>query len=61
MDDCKLGGSSMKQAGCTLATDWLSLLFASREELRGRAEAAGWVVEDTTEPDPYYLAVLKPA
>ena len=30
------------------------------DELRGLAEVAGWTVVDVTEPDPSYLAVMRP-
>lgn len=43
-----------------LSTDWPENLLASARELRGLAAAAGWIVEDATEPGPGYLAVLKP-
>lgn len=43
-----------------LATDWFDYLLMAPDELRGLAEVAGWTVVDVTEPDPSYLAVMRP-
>lgn len=44
-----------------LATDWFDYLFVSPAELETLTHAAGWEIESVTEPDPGYLAVLRPA
>lgn len=43
-----------------LATDRFDYLFVSPTELSSLAAAARWEVETATEPDPGYLAVLRP-
>lgn len=43
-----------------LAGPWFDYLFVSRDELRALCTRAGWRLEDATEPDPVYLAVLRP-
>ena len=43
-----------------LASDWFNILFMSPAELRALAERSGWAVVGTTNPDPDYVAVLRP-
>lgn len=43
-----------------VACAWFDYLFASPAELGELAARTGWSVEDTTEPDPTYLAILRP-
>lgn len=43
-----------------VATEWFDYLFVSPNELRQLAADAGWRVEETTEPQPTYVAVLRP-
>jgi SAM-dependent methyltransferase len=43
-----------------LASDWFNYLFVSPEELRDLADECGWWVVDATDPDPIYLATLRP-
>lgn len=42
-----------------LATDWFNYLFVSPNELHDLALECGWRVDETTEPDPIYLATLR--
>jgi hypothetical protein len=44
-----------------LSGDWFDWLLMSPDELAAIAAPAGWRLDDVTEPDPYYLAVLRPA
>jgi len=44
-----------------LAGDWFDWLLMSPDELAVIAERAGWRLDDVTDPDPYYLAVLRTA
>lgn len=41
--------------------DWFDYLFVSPTELTDLVERAGWRVEEMTEPNPSYLAALRPA
>ena len=43
-----------------LATDWFDYLLMSPAELQELASAAGWSVEEHTEPNPAYLVVMRP-
>lgn len=43
-----------------IATEWFSILFLSPNELAELAARSGWEVIEVTEPDPTYLAVLRP-
>ena len=43
-----------------LAGDWFDWLLMSPDELAIIAGRSGWRLGDVTEPDPYYLAVLRP-
>lgn len=43
-----------------LTTDWFDILFQSPNELSAMAARSGWRLEDITQPDPSYLAVLRP-
>jgi len=43
-----------------VAGDWFNYLFPSPEELGELAARSGWRIEDIIEPDPSYLAVLRP-
>jgi len=40
--------------------DWFDYLFVAPEELTELVERSGWRIEDMTEPNPSYLAVLRP-
>ncbi|MEN8114039.1 MAG: class I SAM-dependent methyltransferase [Actinomycetota bacterium] len=42
------------------AGDWFDYLFLSPSELEDLAERAGWRLEESTEPNPSYIAVLRP-
>ena len=44
-----------------LATDWFNWLLVSPDELTDLAALSGWRVEEATEPQPFYLAVLRPS
>lgn len=44
-----------------LAGDWFDWLLMSPDELAVIADRAGWRLDDVTDPDPSYLAVLRPA
>ncbi len=44
-----------------LAGDWFDWLLMSPDELAVIADRAGWRLDDITDPDPSYLAVLRPA
>lgn len=44
-----------------LAGAWFDWLLMSPDELAVIAARSGWHLENVTEPDPYYLAVLRPA
>ncbi len=44
-----------------VAGDWFDYLFSSPDELAELAERAGWRVDEITEPNPTYLAVLRPS
>ncbi len=44
----------------TVATNWFDYLFVSPDELHELANAAGWHLEEFTEPAPTYMAVLRP-
>ncbi len=43
-----------------LATDWFGILFLSPAELRDLARRGDWQVIYTSEPDPTYVAVMRP-
>ena len=43
-----------------LVGDWFDYLFVSHEELSELVETAGWRIEEVTDPNPSYLAVLRP-
>ena len=43
-----------------IAGDWFDWLLMSPDELAAIVGRCGWQLEDVTEPDPYYLAVLRP-
>lgn len=43
-----------------LATDWFGILYLAPDELTDLARSCGWQVLDMTEPDPEYVAVLRP-
>ncbi len=43
-----------------LMGEWFDYLLASPDELGELAARAGWRVADITEPDPSYLAELRP-
>ncbi|MEN8234971.1 MAG: methyltransferase domain-containing protein [Actinomycetota bacterium] len=43
-----------------IAGGWFDYLFVSPAELAELAAAAGWRVEEATEPNPSYMAVLRP-
>jgi len=43
------------------AGDWFDWLLMSPNELAVIADRAGWRLDDATDPDPYYLAMLRPA
>ncbi len=43
-----------------LATDWFGILYLASDELSDLARRCGWQVLDATEPDPNYVAVLRP-
>lgn len=45
----------------SFAGDWFDWLLMSPDELGVMADRAGWRLDDVTDPDPYYLAVLRPA
>lgn len=44
----------------TMTTDWFDYLFTTPTELDELARTAGWRVQDASEPNPTYVAVLKP-
>ncbi len=41
--------------------DWFDWLFQSPEQLADMVSEAGWHLDKATDPDPNYLAVLRPA
>ena len=43
-----------------LASEWFNYLFVAPNELKALAEHSGWAVVGTTNPDPMYVAVLRP-
>ena len=43
-----------------LATDWFGILFLAVDELSDLARRNHWQVIDATDPDPTYVAVLRP-
>ncbi|MEA2011140.1 MAG: class I SAM-dependent methyltransferase [Actinomycetota bacterium] len=43
-----------------LAGDWFDWLLMSPDELAAIVDRAGWRLDDVSDPDPYYLGVLRP-
>lgn len=43
-----------------LTTDWFDYLFTTPTELDELARSAGWRLEEASDPNPTYVAVLKP-
>jgi SAM-dependent methyltransferase len=45
----------------SLVGEWFDWLFLAPAELRSLAARSGWTLESITDPDPTYLAVLRPS
>lgn len=54
------GQVRMRVRFARMATEWFDYLFLSPAELETLTHAAGWEIEHVTDPDPGYLAVLRP-